>query len=721
MKKENYIIYTDTGGTFTDCIILREDGSYVTGKSPTTPEKLDDCFFNAVIAATESLGESSVKEILDKTVVFGYGTTQGTNVVITGQGAPNLWFLTTAGHEDRTLIMRLRAAGLSRKEGMHIARADKPEPLIPRKRIRGIIERTDCKGNIVMPLDEESVRKAVKELVDEGAEGIAVGLLWSFLEPSHERRIREIIQEMKPGLPVALSSDVSLVIREYPRFMATIIDLYIGKALRELLESIKGRLEKMGYKRPLLIMQAYGGLARSENVKPATTLHSGPVGGLTGVDFFKTIYGFENGIGSDVGGTSFDICFSPKGEIVMLREPIAGRFEISNPMREIITIGAGGGTMAYIDKITKTLRVGPESAGASPGPVCYDKGGIAPTVTDADLVMNRLNPNYFLGGRLKLNKEKAVAAIKEQIAEPLKIDVMQVAEAICKIADGIMQAAISTTIATRGVGPKNTILFCYGGAGPSHCAGYSNGMEFGKIVIPSFAAVFSAFGASTSDVKHRYEASPFVRFINLPYDPISLSYELNKLTSLNELPSEMIGRFNNMFEMLEKKADEDMAVEGFKKEAIRKNYEILARYTGQLWELRCPIPVKKISTIQEFRSIISAFEEKYVQIYTRKAMAPRGGLEIIGIAAEAIGETMKPKLIEEELKSKDANQAIKEKRDVYFDGKWWNTTIYDIARLLPGNTIEGPGIVEAADMTVVIPPSRKVWVDQYRNFILEYR
>ncbi|MCL5958651.1 MAG: hydantoinase/oxoprolinase family protein [Chloroflexi bacterium] len=721
MDEERFIIYIDTGGTFTDSIIIREDGSYITGKAPTTPEKLDDCFFDSIRFAIENLDGQSTGQVLSKTDVLGYGTTQGTNVVITGQGAPNLCLLTTAGHEDRTLIMRLRAAGLSRQEGMRIARADKPEFLVPRRRIRGVVERVDCKGQVVIPLDEGSVRKAVQDLIDEGAEGIAVGLLWSFLQPSHERRIREIIHEMKPGLPVALSTDVSSVIREYPRFMATIIDLYIGKALRDLLETIKDRLDILGYRKPLLIMQAYGGLARSEKVKPVTTLHSGPVGGLTGVDFFKRMYGFENGIGSDAGGTSFDICFSPKGEIVMLREPIVGRFEISNPMREIITIGAGGGTMARVDKITNTLRVGPESAGAVPGPVCYDKGGILPTVTDADLVMNRINQNYFLGGRMKLNREKAVAAIKEQIAEPLKMDVMKAAESICQIADGIMQAAIATAIATRGVDPRNNVLFSYGGAGPSHCAGYTAGVDFGKIVIPSFAAVFSAFGASTSDVKHRYEGSPFVRFTGLPYDPVSLRYELDALGSLEQLPSEMIGRFNAMFEMLEKSADEDMVAEGFKKDAVRKSYEMLARYTGQLWELRCPIPVNSISSISQFRDVIRAFEDHYTQAYSREAMAPRGGLEIIGIAVEAIGETIKPRLQALDLMGEDPTPALKEKREVYFEGKFRASTIYDIALLRPGNIVEGPAIIEAIDLTIVIPPDRRVSVDQYRNFLMEYR
>ncbi|MGD0485702.1 MAG: hydantoinase/oxoprolinase family protein [Syntrophorhabdales bacterium] len=720
MANESYITYIDTGGTFTDCIIVKEDGSYVTGKSPTTPDKLEHCFFEAIEAASANLGKS-MNEVLRSASVVGYGTTQGTNVVVTGQGAPNLGFITTRGHEDRTLIMRLRAAGLSRKDGMRIARADKPVPLIPRKRIRGVVERIDCKGKVVIPLDEESVKQAAMELIDGGVQGIAVGLLWSFLNQDHERRIKEIIQGLKPDLPVTVSSEISPIIREYPRFTATMIDLYIGKALRELLETIKSRLAEAGYERPFLMMQAYGGLARSERVKPGTTLHSGPVGGVTGVDFLKTLYGFENAMGSDVGGTSFDICFSPKGEVAMLREPIVGRFEISNPMREIMTIGAGGGTVAFVDDITHTLRVGPESAGAVPGPACYDKGGIVPTVTDADVVLNRVNPNYFLGGRMKLNRQKSFDTIKERIAEPLKLDVMEAAEAMCKIIDGLMQSAISTTMATKGIDPKQYALFCYGGGGPSHCAGYTNGIEFSKVIIPSFAAVFSAFGASTADVKHRYEASPYVRFRNLPYNSVSLRFDLDKLKSLSQLPSEMIERFNAIFEMIEKSADADMEAERFRSEEIRKDYEVSARYVGQLWELRCAVRVNRISSIDDFKNIVRAFEDKYVAAYTKGAMAPRGGLEIIGIAVEASGTTVKPKLVEHGLQGTDASHAIKEEREVYFDGKWWDCKIYRLEGLRAGNVVDGPAIIEGIDMTVVVPPTRRVSSDQYRNFVMDYR
>jgi N-methylhydantoinase A len=718
---ERYIIYIDTGGTFSDSVIVKPDGNYVRGKSPTTPGRLQECFFKCIEAAAEKMG-LSLKEVLSKTAVVGYGTTEGTNIVVSGIGGPKLGFITTKGSEDRTLIMRLRAAGLNRVESFHQATADKPKPLIPKRLIRGVTERVDSFGEVVIPLIEEEARSAVKELLEEGVEGIAVGFLWSVINPIHERRVKEIIKEIAPDIPVSISSDVAPVIREYPRYMSTIIDLYIGKALRELLEDIKEGLSANGYNNPLLVMQAAGGLARAEVVKPVTTLHSGPVGGLTGVDFLKKLYGYKNAMGSDVGGTSFDITISPETGVEMLREPIVGRFEICNPMCEIITIGAGGGTVAYVDKATKLLMVGPKSAGASPGPVCYGLGGTEPTVTDADVVMNRIDPDYFLGGKIKLDRESAVKAIKEKIAEPLGMDVMDAAEGICKIIDGNMQAILKTTVATKGIDPHNFIMFAFGGAGGAHCAGYTSNLGFPKVIIPPYAATFSAFGAATADILHRYEASPFILIPNIPYDPVTLRYKLDELKSLDNIPSWVPERFNNMYEELERRADKDMMDEGFGKENVTKRYEMLARYGGQLWELRCAIPVNKIKDIEDLRKIIKAFEEEYFRMYTKEAMSPRGGIEIVSIIVEARAEKIKPILTKKEFVSKiPPKDSIKGEREVYFDGRWVNTKIYEMDKLNVGNIIEGIAIIEGYDTTIVIPKDRKVTVDEYLNMVMEYR
>lgn len=719
-EKEEYIIYIDNGGTFTDAFVLKPDGTFITGKSPTTPKDLSIGLFNCVEDACQKMGKTT-KEVLSRTVIFGYGTTQGTNIVVTGTGASRLGFITTRGHEDRTLVTRLRPAGLPRTEAMHIPRAFKPEPLIPRKMIKGVIERIDCKGNVVIPLREDEVRQVVKELLDDKIEGIAIGLMWSFLNPDHERRIAEIIEEMSPGLPVSMSSVVAPIIREYPRFMSTIIDLYIGKALKELLLRIGAKLADHGYRYPLLVMQASGGLARREIVKPVTTLHSGPVGGLAGVEFMKKLYGFDNMAGCDPGGTSFDVCVLPKGRIEYLREPIVGRFEICNPMRDIVTIGAGGGTKARVEKAASLLIVGPESAGSDPGPVCYDRGGEVPTVTDADIIMNRINADYFLGGKMKINKDKAYRYIKERIADPLGIDVMKAAEGICKIIDANMGSMLRSSIVVKGGVPSEYGLMVYGSAGPTHCAGFTAGLDFKEIIIPSFAGEFCAFGAASSDIMHRYEASPFVIVTGIPFDLTSLRFGFDECKSLDDLRHDGIDRFNKMFAELHKRAEKDMLAEGISKDKIKYKYEIQGRYGGQLWELRAEVPVNHIYNLEDFKAIVKAFEERYFDEYGLRAMAPRGGLQIITIAVEPSASLPKPVFRAEKEVGENPDQALKGQRDVWFDGGWKKSKIYAMEKLLPGNLVLGPAIIEGADTTLVVPMDRKVIMDKYRMMLLRYR
>lgn len=719
-NEEGYIIYIDTGGTFSDCIILKQDGTFVSGKAPTTPKDLSKSFFSAIEVAASELGKSA-DEVLGHTTVLGYGTTQGTNIVVTGSGAARLGLITSMGHEDRILMTRLRAAGLSREEAIHIGRADKPEPLIPRRRIRGLTERIDRQGNVYIPLKEDDVRQVVKELLEEDVEGIAVALLWSFLNPTHERRVAEIIEEMAPGLPVSLSSTVAPLVREFPRTMTTIIDLYIGSALKELLERIRSQLADHRYRYPLLVMQATGGLARSEIVKPVTTLHSGPVGGFSGVEFMKNLYGFDNAVGADVGGTSFDVCVSPKGRSEFLREPIVGRWEISNPMRDITTIGAGGGTMARVERVANLLIVGPESAGAEPGPVCYERGGTVPTSTDADVVMNRIDPDFFLGGRYKLNREKAYVAIKEQIADPLNMDVMAAAEGICKILDANMGSTLRAALAVKGADLSQYALIVYGGAGATHCAGFTEGMHFKEVVIPPFSAVFSAFGAATADIMHRYEASPFVTIRDIPYDQTTLRFCFDKVKTLNDLRCEGVERFNRIFEELEERARIDMKAEGLSEELVSFNYEMLARYGGQLWELRVRIPTNTIQSAKDLELIVKAFEDRYYDEYSLQAMAPRGGIQVITIAVELIGRKAKPTIMEWEDKGENVEKAIKGKREVYLGGKLKLCKIYSMADLQTGNVVIGPSIIEGKDTNVVIPDDRVVVMDKYRNMLMRYR
>jgi N-methylhydantoinase A/oxoprolinase/acetone carboxylase beta subunit len=716
--RDRYVVYVDTGGTFTDCCLVTPDGHVVHGKTSTIPGDLTACFFNSFRDAA-SKTDASEKKILEKCQLIGYGTTEGTNIVVTGTGTSNLGLITTKGHEDRTIIGRLRAAGLSYIDGMHLVTADKHPPLIPRERIRGVTERIDSMGEIIIPLREDDVRQAIQELMEHNVTGIAVCLLWSFLNPIHEIRIRDIIKEMGGEIPITISSETIPRLREYPRFMSTILDLYIGLSLRKLLDQIGSNLHQSGYKYPLLVMQAAGGLVRSELARPVTTLHSGPVGGLTGVDYWRNIYGFDSCIGSDVGGTSFDVSFSSSSAEEYLREPIVGRIEISNPMREIRTIGAGGGTIAHFDQVTKRLVVGPASAQAVPGPVCYGRGGTQPTITDADLIMGRMDPDFFLGGKMKLRKDLATEVMKEKIADPMGMDVVEASEAVCEVLDGHMESLLRTTIALKGLDPSESPLFAFGGMGPTHCAGYTTNLHFKKIIISPHASIFSALGAAMADVRHIYETSPFVLIRDLPYDGITLRFTLDKMKRMNELPSPMIERFNSMFDEIDRKASEDMSSEGFSPAEVKKRYEIEARYGGQLWEVRFRTSIHRIENMNDFSTLIKDFEEEYSKQYSQLAMAPRGGIEIIGIAVVSSASPVKPVFKKSNYVGPDPSKGFKTKRDVFFQKKWMKTAVYRLEKLQCGNVIEGPAILETMDTTVVVPDDRKVTVDEYSNLIME--
>ncbi|MEE8110296.1 MAG: hydantoinase/oxoprolinase family protein [bacterium] len=719
-KGTDYIVYLDTGGTFSDAVVVDSKGRFVSGKSATTPDDLAECFFGCIQDAARKL-DLSLSDLLSRTRILGFGTTAGTNALITRVGGPRLGLICTKGVEDTTIIMRMegRWAGRPQQETLHNAGTDKPEPLIPRERIHGVTERVDSKGRVAIPLVEEEVRQAVGQLLNEGVEGIAVCFLWSFLNDVHEKRTRELIREMAPDLPVSLSAEVAPIIREYPRFMSTIIDLFIGRPVQKLFSTIGKRLSEHGYTRELLVMKASGGLSRSDVVRPITTLHSGPVGGLLGVEYLKQLYQEAYAVGTDMGGTSFDLSLTKPTGWEYIKTPVVARFTLANPMLGIEAIGAGGGTIASLDPTSSGLRIGPNSAGAVPGPVCYDKGGTEPTVTDADLVLNRINPDFFLDGEMPLNREKAYAVVRERIATPLGFTPEEAALGIVQSIDGIMQSAIRVFLSWKGVDPRQAVLFSFGGAGPTHCAGYTQGLEVKRVIIPPFASTFSAFGASTADVTRRYDASPYLVMPDLPYDITRQRFDVR---SLESVPANLLERFNRTMEWLEDRVVQDMAREGFSRDELQIRYFLDMRYGGQLNEITCRAPIGRIREAADFQAILEAFEGEYVRLFHPGTQYPKGGAEIITVTVEAAAPPIaKPVLEPQPHGGSDPSKALKGRRKVLFPSGWLETNVYASDQLMHGYEIAGPSILEGNDTTVVVPETHRITVDAYRNFFLEAR
>ena len=402
-----------------------------------------------------------------------------------------------------------------------------------------------------------------------------------------------------------------------------------------------------------------------------------------------------------------------------IKEPVVSQFRLKNPMIQVESVGAGGGAIAYLEEVTGRLRVGPQSAGAEPGPVCYERGGgTEPTVTDADVVMNRIDPNYFLGGKMKLNKDKAYAVIKEKIADPLGMSVEESAQAICSIVDNTMGSILGRLTRERGIEEQEFVLFAFGGAGPTHCIGYSyqSGLNFQKVIVCPFASTFSAFGASTANVLHRYETSPYLVMPHIPFDPYTRSF---RLSSLKSLPQDMIERFNKAYEILEERAYKDMEDEGFKKEEISSICLLEIRYGGQLWEGMFNSPVSRINSLEDMNALIRSFEEEYEKRYTKLGMYPEGGLEVISLALQVWAEMPKPRLVKRPFQGDDPSSAFKGRRKVFFDHDFFDTAVYEMTRLNHGNAVIGPAIIEGTDTTLVLPQGFKASVDEYLNMVLK--
>ena len=507
----------DVGGTFTDLVLTWDDRRLV-AKSPTTPYDLSVGFVNVLNAGAEQLGRP-LDEILPQVEIVRYSTTVAMNRLIERKG-PRLGLITTEGHEDAILIGRGAqwTDGTRISERRNLAVQHKPAPLVERDMIVGVGERVDSTGTIIRPLDEDDVRAKLRDLVDRGARAIAVSLLWSFANPAHERAVRRIIREEYKGyhvgyLPVVLSHEVVGKVGEYERTMTAILDAYLQTSIKFELETTWDQLRGNGYRGTFLLTHNTGGSAEIFKTTASRTFNGGPVAGLMGSFHIGQALGYRNVIASDVGGTSFDTGMVVDASVRSYEfRPIIDKWMVGISMLQTTTMGAGGGSIAWInDLLGGRLEVGPRSAGSYPGPVGYDLGGSEPTVTDADLVLGYIAPDGYFGGKMPLNRDKAVAAIQDKIAGPLGLGVDEAAALIRRIVEQNMASAIKREVHLRGYHPEDFALFAYGGGGPTHVAGYRGDVPT-AVIFPQ-APVFSALGSSVMDIMHVYEQSGRMQFM----------------------------------------------------------------------------------------------------------------------------------------------------------------------------------------------------------------
>jgi N-methylhydantoinase A/acetophenone carboxylase len=703
-------IGVDIGGTFTDsCVVL--DRRMAQGKAETTSYDLTVGILKSVEEAAGKLG-CTPGDLLRSAESVRYSTTVGTNLLIERRG-PRLGLITTRGFEKTIFIGRAHnwADGLSRQEKFDRARGRRPEPLIPQDLVVGILERIDRAGEIVVPLDPREVVEAVESLVDRGVRGIVVSLLWSFVNPAHEREVKRIILERYPEvylghLPVVLSSEVAPRIDEYKRTITAILHAYMRSGIEEHFLELGDALHERGYSRSMLVARNVGGVASAARTASVELYASGPVSGITGAGSLARLYGIPKALVTDMGGTSFDLGFVvDEVERIYELDPVLDRWRIALPIVASKSIGAGGGSIAWIDEFGK-LRVGPSSAGAMPGPAAYERGGTEPTVTDADLVLGYIDPDYFLGGQLPLSLPAARRAIETRIAKPVGCSVEDAALAIRRLVDGVMGQEIHKETSLAGHDPREFVLFAFGGAAPVHCCDYAEYADVERILTFAFGSVFNAFGTLTMDLLHTYEQS---RLLTL-YDPQRVAF------------TQEYARYNDVADRLERAALEDLVTAGLDPGPAVLQLELDMIYARQLRPLRVVSPRRRIREEADVRAICEAFNQAYRGRFGRGAGAPETGIQVVGFKVAALLPTLKPVLLPEEPGSADPEEGRKGARPVLWSsGERVVTPVFDRSRLRPGHRIPGPALIESEDTICAVPEGWVYVMDRYWNGMLEKR
>jgi N-methylhydantoinase A len=701
-----YVIATDMGGTFVDAVIwdLETRACHI-GKAPTTPADPPSGIMNAVAATAERAG-LALDRVLAEAALFVNGTTVTTNAMIERKGS-RTGLLITAGFEDTLAIGNViaRTAGLDEAQLLDYRHAERPPPLVERNLVRGVVERVDARGAEIVPLDEAQATVALGGLVAQGIEALAICFLWSFRAPQHEQRMKAIAAARHPGLFTVASSDLVPIMREYERANTTAINAFLGKVFAGYAGGLRTRLRAEKCGQEPLIMQSVGGLAPAHEIEhePIATLFSGPVGGVIAGRALAKDLGERNLITTDMGGTSFDVGLILDGEPVAAAETVIERQIVAIPTVEIVTVGAGGGSIAKVDDLG-ILQVGPESMGAVPGPACYDRGGSTPTVTDADVVLGYIDPEFFLGGRMAISKEKSEQVVG-QIAARLSMSVIEAAAAIYKIVNARMADLIRRATVERGHDPRDFVMAAFGGCGPTHCTGYGPEIGMRRIVVPQAATVFSAFGIGRSDLKHSWVRS-FANTVRDERGQIVTGW----LSDLNALMSELSAQ-----------ATARLARDAIAPQNATMAFSADIRYRNQVHELTVALPPKRAFAAADLADIVTLFQSGYERRYGEGSSSPRAPVEWVNLRLSAIAPTRTwadaPLAVATQA---TVSEALVARKPIYNikTGKLEKTPVYQAERLQPGYEIGGPALIVSYGTTLPIHAGQKLEVDRFGNMLV---
>lgn len=698
-----YHVAVDIGGTFTDCAVLDAQGRIAAiAKSFSTPPDFSQGVIAVLELAAESLGLSG-PGLLAQTALFIHGCTVATNAMIERTGA-RTGVLTTRGHEDALFIGNVfqKVAGLSEREIIHQSRLRKAEPpIVDRLCVKGVPERIDALGKVVVALDEGAARQAIQELLAGGVESVAVSFLWSFRNDAHERRVKALFRAAAPDMPVFTGSEVAPVLGEYERTVTTALNAYLGPRVIAYAHTLHDTLRKLGYERDVLFSHCLGGLTTLGEVEavPLLTLDSGPAGGVLGSVFFSRLYGHREVICSDMGGTSFDVSLITAGAPTLDEQPVLDKYTFLIPKIAIQSIGAGGGSIVWADE-DGLLRVGPESAGSVPGPACYDRGGERPTVTDVDLILGYLNPDNFLGGRTRLHRARAEKAL-EPVARALGMDVQAAAAGAFRIVNAQMADLIRKATIEQGYDPRNFVLFCYGGAGPTHSPFLGRELRIREICVPGYATVFSALGMLTGGLVHVAEASYPA---TLPLGP----EEVGGLTRIfGELDERLMAQFDR---------------EGVARDRVTRSAFLFMKY--RLQPRGIAVPLESVASLADQGRLAETFHRQYAELYGEISAYRQMAIELSTCRVVGRGESIAPRFVSDATPAApDPSAASLGERPAYFEAAkaYVPTPVFDGGRLVSGHRLDGPCIVERPGDTLVIPPGMRGAVDQFHNIRIEAR
>jgi N-methylhydantoinase A len=702
-------VSVDIGGTFTDCFLVWDD-IYLETKALTTHHNLALGFMDALEQACKELGKD-IRTVLSQLDSVRYATTLGTNALIERKG-PKIGLLTTAGYESQVPLSRGRGYGdgLSPLEQQDLPAARRPEPIVPIPMIAGVRERIDYKGDVVMPLDEEHLRKQIRLLVDRGAQAFVIGLANSVVNPVHERRVEEIILEEYPthmlgANPVILSHQVAERKGEYVRITSAILDAYLHDQMYHALSSLEMTLKDYGYNKPMLVVHNIGGMAQLNSTHALQTIHSGPTAGINAAEHLSEEFEVGHLVAMDMGGTSCDIGIVVGGGIRFYDfNPVIDRWLVSVPMLHLGIIGAGGGSIARYDKTLKHIEVGPASAGSEPGPACFDRGGIEPTVTDADLILGYLDPEYYAEGHINLNKKRSEFAIREAICEELDIDVVEAARQIKKKVDTNMAHAIFKELGVKGYDPKNFTLLAYGGNGPLHCCGIAKVLEMEKILIPPFSSIFSAVGAGIMNLVNIHEKSVFMNI-----------YDSNTRSLFNDYDL-----FNEYVTELEEAGKEELLRQGIPAEAIRHRLELDMRYGNQLTQTSVISPANRLNNMSGVLELVEAFSVNYGERFGEGSQQPEAGIRINTIRVLSYVELDRVEF-KKPVEGSVTSPKPHSQRQCYFvdiEGPVM-TNVYRTETITSGSVIEGPALVESPRTTYLIEPGWKLVIGEQNSAWIE--